>query len=74
MVSWISVTEHNRKTAELEKQIQNLTKCCIQRGARMQILHNAVISAYNYETSGPLWETIVKAKDWFDDDGVTLDT
>lgn len=60
--------KHLRQENEaLRKDAERWRNCCTQRGARMQILHDAVMSAYNYETSGPLWEAIVRAKDWFND-------
>lgn len=61
-----SEAEYYREEADYWKALAT------QRGAQMQVLHEAIIEAYSYEVEGPLHDVIAKAAYWFDADGVPV--
>lgn len=71
--------EEMNKTDDIKSLISDLQKCCGQRGARLQILHDYLtqeMCAYPFN-GVTLWDRFVSKRrsqgettDWFDDDGV----
>ena len=63
---------HLKSHERMYAQLEHYKKLATQRGARMQILHEAIIEAYSNEPEGPLHDVISRASEWFDADGVPV--